>query len=51
LEELEMLSIFTKIFRVPYISTVEQLIAVLEVTGIFSEIQIVAIAQIVASRR
>ncbi|XP_046638787.1 vesicle-fusing ATPase 1-like [Daphnia pulicaria] len=51
LEELEMLSTFTKILRVPNISTSEQLIAVLEETDVFSKSQIAAIAQKVANKR
>ncbi|EFX63976.1 hypothetical protein DAPPUDRAFT_118650 [Daphnia pulex] len=51
LEELEMISIFTKIIHVPYISTVEQLIAVLEETDSFSKSQIAAIARKVANGR
>ncbi|XP_046636023.1 vesicle-fusing ATPase 1-like [Daphnia pulicaria] len=51
LEELEMLSTFSKIFRVPNISTCEQVIAVLEETDVFSQSQIAAIAQKVANGR
>ncbi|XP_046439782.1 vesicle-fusing ATPase 1-like [Daphnia pulex] len=51
LEELEILSTFTKILRVPNISTSEQLIAVLEETDVFSKSQIAAIAQKVANKR
>jgi vesicle-fusing ATPase len=51
LEELEMLSTFTKILRVPNISTSEQLIAVLEETDVFSKSQIAAIAPKVANKR
>jgi vesicle-fusing ATPase len=51
LEELEMISTFTEILRVPNISKCEQLIAVFEETDTFSKIQIAAIAQKVANRR
>jgi vesicle-fusing ATPase len=50
-EEMEMLSTFTKILRVPNISTSEQLIAVLEETDVFSKSQIAAIAQKVSNKR
>ncbi|XP_046631152.1 vesicle-fusing ATPase 1-like [Daphnia pulicaria] len=51
LEEMEMLSTFTAVLRVPNISTCEQLIAVLEETDAFSKSQIAAIARKVANRR
>jgi vesicle-fusing ATPase len=51
LEELEMISTFTAILRVPNISKCEQLIAVLEETDTFSKIQIAAIAQKVENIR
>ncbi|EFX83007.1 hypothetical protein DAPPUDRAFT_240520 [Daphnia pulex] len=51
LEELEMLSIFTAVIRVPNISKCEELIAVLEGTDTFSKSQIATIAQKVADRR
>lgn len=51
LEEMEMLSTFTAVLRVPNISTCEQLVAVLEETDVFSENEIAAIARKVANRR
>ncbi|XP_046439746.1 vesicle-fusing ATPase 1-like isoform X2 [Daphnia pulex] len=51
LEEMEMLSTFTEILRVPNISTVEQLIVVLEKTDVFSKNQIATLARKVADRR
>jgi vesicle-fusing ATPase len=51
LEELEMLSTFTAVIRVPNISKCEQLIAVLEGTDTFSKSQIATLAQKVADRR
>ncbi|KZS12965.1 Vesicle-fusing ATPase [Daphnia magna] len=51
LEEMEMLSTFTAVLRVPNISTCEQLVAVLEETDVFSKNEITAIARKVANRR
>lgn len=51
LEEMEMLSTFTAVLRVPNISTCEQLVAVLEETDVFSKNEIAAIARKVANRR
>lgn len=51
LEEMEMLSTFTAVLRVPNISQCEQLVAVLEETDAFSKSQIAAIARKVANRR
>ncbi|XP_057377840.1 vesicle-fusing ATPase 1-like [Daphnia carinata] len=51
LEEMEMLSTFTAVLRVPNISTCEQLVAVLEETDVFPKNEIAAIARKVANRR
>jgi vesicle-fusing ATPase len=51
LEEMKMISTFNKVLSLPYISTVEQLIAVLEETDTFSKSQIANIERIVANRR
>nr|SVE74412.1 EOG090X0CAY [Daphnia barbata] len=50
LEEMEMLSTFTAVLRVPNISTCEQLIAVLEETGVFTKPEVAAIIRKVGNR-
>lgn len=51
LEEMEMLSTFTAVLRIPNLSTCEHLIAVLEETDAFSKSQIATIARKIGNRK